>query len=54
MSTSNLTQKDEETIKTLCEYLLFDQYQDMATYPRFEQCFQPILIIKIIKINLKI
>ena len=43
MDTSNLEPKDEETIKTLCEFLLFDQYQESATYSRFEQCFQPLL-----------
>ena len=29
-------------IKTICEYLFFDQFQDTATFPRFEQCFQPL------------
>ena len=29
-------------IKTICEFLFFDQYQDNATFLRFEQCFQPL------------
>ena len=33
---------DQIKIKTLCEYLFFDQFQDTATFPRFEQCFQPL------------
>ena len=35
---------DEELIKikTLCEFLFFDQYQDSATFLRFEKCFQPL------------
>ena len=37
------TKSDDQTkIKTLCEYLFFDQFQDTATFPRFEQCFQPL------------
>ena len=33
---------DQIKIKTLCEYLFFDQFQDTATFSRFEQCFQPL------------
>ena len=29
-------------IKTICEFLFFDQFHDNATFPRFEQCFQPL------------
>ena len=29
-------------IKTICEFLFFDQFQDNATFPRFEVCFQPL------------
>ena len=35
-------QDEEIKLKTICEYLFFDQYQDTATFPRFEQCFQPL------------
>ena len=35
--------KDEQLIiKTLCDFLFFDQFQDTASFPRFEQCFQPL------------
>ena len=33
---------DQLKIKTLCDFLFFDQFQDTATFPRFEQCFQPL------------
>ena len=29
-------------IKTLCEFLFFDQYNDTASFLRFEKCFQPL------------
>ena len=29
-------------IKTICDFLFFDQYQDTATFSRFEKCFQPL------------
>ena len=29
-------------IKTLCDFLFFDQFQETATFLRFEQCFQPL------------
>ena len=28
--------------KTICEFLFFDQFQDNASFSRFEQCFQPL------------
>ena len=34
--------ENEIKIKTICEYLFFDQFKDTATFPRFEQCFQPL------------
>ena len=34
--------ENEIKIKTICEYLFFDQFQDTASFPRFEQCFQPL------------
>ena len=33
---------DQLIIKTLCDFLFFDQFQDTASFPRFEQCFQPL------------
>ena len=37
-------------LKTLCEFLFFDLYQNWATYERFEKCFQP--LFNNIEINL--
>ena len=34
-----LSQDELDNIKTLAEYLFMDQYQDISTYPRFEECF---------------
>ena len=28
-----------EKIKIICDFLFFDQYKDMASFPRFEECF---------------
>ena len=44
MSKIGLTSEEEETLKTICEYLFFDQYTNSATFQRFEQCFQPLII----------
>ena len=32
-------QEELEKIKSLCEYLFFDQYRDMTSFPRFEEAF---------------
>ena len=40
--TSNLNEVEEVQLKTICEYLFFDQFKDYASFPRFEQCFQPL------------
>ena len=37
-----LTPEEEFKIKTICEFLFFDQFQDYASYNRFELCFQPL------------
>ena len=37
-----LSNEEQENIKMICEYLLFDQYTEVATYLRFERCFQPL------------
>ena len=29
-------------IETICEFLFFDQYEETATFSRFEKCFQPL------------
>ena len=42
MQKNELNEEDQIKIKTICEYIFFDQYQDTATFPRFEQCFQPL------------
>ena len=42
MQRTDTKSEDQIKIKTLCEYLFFDQFQDTATFPRFEQCFQPL------------
>ena len=42
MQRTETNSEDQIKIKTICEYLFFDQYQDTATFPRFEQCFQPL------------
>ena len=42
MQRTETTSQDQIKIKTICEYLFFDQFQDTATFPRFEQCFQPL------------
>ena len=42
MSKLGLTPEEETKLKTICEYLFFDQYKEHVTYNRFEQCFQPL------------
>ena len=44
MSSNNLglSELEDNQLKTICEYLFFDQFKDYATFPRFEQCFQPL------------
>ena len=44
MSKNNLGLSEIEDIqlKTICEYLFFDQFHEYVSYPRFEQCFQPL------------
>ena len=39
----NLTEEEKKKINTICDYLFFDQFTEMATYLRFERCFQPLL-----------
>ena len=37
-----LSEIELNKIITICEYLFFDQFSEMATYSRFERCFQPL------------
>ena len=39
----NITPEEEFKIKTLCEFLFFDQFTEYANYTRFEQCIQPLI-----------
>ena len=38
-----ITKEEEKNIKMVCEYLFFDQFTEIATFLRFERCFQPLL-----------
>ena len=42
MSKLGLSQEEENQLKTISEYLFFDEFKDFVTYNRFEQCFQPL------------
>ena len=42
MSKLGLSPEEEIQIKTICEYLFFDEFKDYVSYNRFEQCFQPL------------
>ena len=37
-----LNPEEELKLRTICEYLFFDHLKNEATFPRFEQCFQPL------------
>ena len=37
-----LSELENSQLKTICEYLFFDQFHEHASYSRFEQCFQPL------------
>ena len=39
---SFLTEQEIIKLKTICEFLFYDNYQYWATYSRFEKCFQPL------------
>ena len=38
-----LSPDEEYKIKTICEFLFFDQFKEYVTYNRFEQCIQPLV-----------
>ena len=42
MSKLGLSPEEEIQIKTICEYLFFDEFKDYVSYNRLEQCFQPL------------
>ena len=42
MAQINISENEFNKIKTICEFLFFDQYQDTASFTRFEKCFQPL------------
>ena len=42
MSALGLSPEEENKLKTITEYLFFDEFKDYVTYNRFEQCFQPL------------
>ena len=42
MNKLGLTPEEELNLKTISEYLFFDEYKEYVTYNRFEQCFQPL------------
>lgn len=37
-----LSEEEQIKINTICDYLFFDQFSEIATYLRFERCFQPL------------
>jgi len=37
-----LTKEEMDKIKMVCDYLFFDQYTEIASFLRFERCFQPL------------
>ena len=37
-----LTKEEDKKIKIICEFLFFDQFTEIATFLRFEKCFQPL------------
>ena len=51
MQEPNDGKDDEIKVKTICEYIFFDQFQDNATFETFEKCFQP--LFNNIKISLE-
>ena len=46
MSELGLNSEEEESIKTICEYLFFDQYSNSVSFERFEKCLQPLFASK--------
>ena len=42
MTKLSLTEEEEQKIKTILDFLFFDQYTHFASFHRFEQCFNPL------------
>ncbi len=42
MSKLGISPEEEIKLKTICEYLFFDEYKEHSSYNRFEKCFQPL------------
>ena len=42
MSKLGLSTEEDNQLKTICEYLFFDEFKEYVSYSRFEQCFQPL------------
>ena len=42
MAKLSLTEEEEQKIKTILDFLFFDQYTHFASFHRFEQCFNPL------------
>ena len=52
MNESSLTEKELRNIKTICEYLFFDQFKDSASYQGFERAFSSLLPKKEIQLDI--
>jgi hypothetical protein len=52
MNESYLTEKELRNIKTICEYLFFDQFKDSASYQGFERAFSSLLPKKEIQLDI--
>ena len=37
-----INEEDQIIIKTICDFLFYDQYGESASFSRFERCFQPL------------
>ena len=42
MTQLDIPENTLDKLRVLCDFLFFDQYKDMATFPRFEECFSGI------------
>ena len=42
MTKLGISPEEENRLKTICEYLFFDEYKEHSSYNRFEKCFQPL------------
>jgi hypothetical protein len=38
-SPEDITEEELERLKILADFLFFDQYKNVASYPRFQKCF---------------